>query len=490
MKKYTQSLFSNSFILILFALLFITIPHAVRASSWNTVSPKNLKLNIAQEQKKEIAKNQVFPSSKQEKCSNIDNFSGISIDTTLFENSYSTDRFLICYSQGGNSGVSNTDQNTNGIPDAVDSIGNELKKLEKYLTYFESKGAHLPNTLDKQNRYHVMILSINNHTLASYPLYDGYIGGEEKFLFLLDNKHDPDRLRFEMDQMFAYALSRVNGGFPGLATSAGQAYFGYAVSDIFTTQTAWMPLISNFQERLQKPQIHLMNPSYYYTVVPGSALFYEYLKEKSGLTSEKFIQKLADIDFQGNMKAKYYSSYGIYVFDQFLKDNGLAWNTTLAEYHVWNLLTGPYSLITDIGYDFAEKIWTLNGSVKISHKHSSFPVTTTSSPDKIEGTGASYIRFNTLNVTVSGPLSVIIEPTNIPADVAMVLIDKNYKVETQYLGHIETAQKILTPKDAKEYFEVFVIVFNANENSILKYATASDKDKVTYRYSAEIQTEK
>ncbi len=490
MKKYTNSIFPCYPTFILFVLLFNLIPHTVRASSWNAVTPKNLKLNIAEEQKNKIIKDQQIPSSQQEKCSNIDNFSGISIDTSLFENSYGTDRFLICYSIGGTSGVSNADQNTNGIPDVVDSIGDELKKLETYLTYLESKGARLPEPLDEKGRYHVMILSINNHDLASYPLYDGYVGGEEKFLFLLDNKQNSDLLRYEMDQMFAYAISRVNGGFPGLSTSAGQTYFGYAVSDIFSKPTILMSFMSYFQERLQKPQVHLMNPSYYYTLVPGSSLFYEYLQEKSGLSHENFIRKLIDIDFKGDMRTKYSSSYGIYVIDQFLKDNGLLWNETLAEYHAWNLLMGPYSLITDVGYSFAEKIWTLDGSVKHSHKHSSFPVTMTASPDKIEGTGASYIKFNTINVTTSGPLAVTIEPTNISADVAMVLIDKNYKVEIKYLGRAETTQKFLTPRDAKEYLQVHVIVFNANENSILNYAIANDRDKVTYRYSAEIQTVK
>ncbi len=389
-----------------------------------------------------------------EPCVNLD---GVT-ELPLYEISevHTSFNFLICYAKSGLHAVSSSDKNGDNIPDYVLDIASEAEKAYRYMKELENAGLTIPLPV-KDGRYEILLFDLGEYagTVAS-----GYREDAGKTLIFLDNDLNSDFAKFITHALIHVAVNKTcQCGSPNYAVPT---YVGMDFYNLFQT-SSWLGVNASYvTPRFSEPWRHLEddgNPiAGIQDVTPGSFLFYQYLAEKTSKGND-IIPTIYRLQRENG-------STLLTAIDRFLSENGMTWEQSLSEYHVWNLLTGPYALISNEGYDFAKKIWTIYGSVKPSRIHQSFPVTGRRSPNEPRGTGAEYIKFVTKDIKEKSDLEVTIQPgADVSLVVSIVGVKKDFTIETSYQGLV-TFPQIFTTKNAQDYLHIYYVIANPSKDPL------------------------
>lgn len=406
---------------------------------------------ISNIKKTEQVKSEKLALSTSEPCINLQGVMDIPLNE--IPEVHTSLNFLICYAKSGPHAVSTADKNNDSIPDYVLDIASEAEKAYRYMKELETAGVTLPLPI-KDGRYEILLFNLGQYA-GTVAL--GYGDDAGKKLIVMDNNMTSDLSKF-FTHFFIHGTITHTYPIP--------TYVGMDFYNLFQT-LSWLTANSWIMPRFAEPWRHLEddgNPTAGISDVSiGSFLFYQYLAEKTNKGND-IIPAIYQLQIENNLTS-------LEAVHRFLSENGITWEQALSEYHVWNLLTGPYALISNEGYDFAKKIWTIYGSVKPSQIHRIFPVTGRRSPNEPRGTGAEYLKFVTKDIQTKSDLEVIIQPQ---ADVSLVVsivgIKKDLTVNTSYKGLVMFPQT-LTAENAQDYLYIYYVIANPSkdENNIGNY---------------------
>lgn len=390
-----------------------------------------------------------------------------------------TEHFLICYATkvGNEHRVPLTDVDPkDGIPDYINWIAEEAEKAWKLQV--DGKGFTPPGTT---------VSGLLEIQLSACGSCSGAYHNNPPKIFL-DVEETEEYLRAVIQHEFYHALqdSAVDTGILALAPSheTDANYVGIDLGELDSSSWGKKAIRWTFiQPRFEEPERHLGDTKMDY----GSYIFLKFLEEFTDLGGN-LIPRLRQMKQEGNTDI-------ITIYENLMKEKNpsMTWEQGLSEYHVWNLLSGPYSLLPSNyngGYSNAEDLWSTYGSVKIEESHSALPVTNTLK--EIYGTGARYVFFNVANYDAANKnFHATLENLDdqsyegvsdaLKTAVSAVTISEDWKVDVKYIGSFENSLTFDIPKVEDLNFIILVI---ANADKEDGYSLTS---RTTVSYTASIQ---
>lgn len=389
-----------------------------------------------------------------------------------------TDHFLICYTSkiGNPHAVSSKDVSPqDGIPDYINIIAEEAEKT--WNIQVKQWGFTPPKTT-VEGLFEFQISNGGDGVAGAYLSYS------DSPLILLNINVEEPWLRAVINHEFYHALqysALTSGAILKMAPSheTDANYVGLKLSDLESTNWGKRAIRRTFiDERFGNPERHLGDIGYG-LIDYGSYIFLQFLAEYTGTRTDDLIPELRQIITS-------YDDDIIEAYDTFLKQKNptLTWEKAISDYHIWNLLSGPYTLLQSTyegGYSNAADLWTTSGSVKIEELHTAFPAQGTLSD--IYATGAKYVLLNVANAGKQGDtLRLKFTQPSKPdtAEVSIVKITKDWTISVEDLGSFsETGQF-----DISDIDNLNLIIFSVVN---LNRADYTEYKKITVNYEASIQ---